>query len=388
LPEWSCGVGVGVSDGRWLHPGAWWAWALGLAAAASRTTNPLLLVLLILAAGIVVHARRPDAPWGKSFSFFVRLGIFVIIVRVVVQVLFGASIGTTQLVDLPGLTLPTWLAGVRLGGDITLESLLLAFYDGLRLATILICVGAANSLASPTRLLKSIPAALYELGVSVVVALTFTPQLVADVERLRTGRRLRGRTAKGPRAIAASAVPVLEGALERSVILAAAMDSRGYGRRGSVSAGQRRIASFALLGGLTAGCVGAFGLVSVGSPAALGLPMLVIGVAATVYGVTVAGRRNVRTNYRPDPWRLPEWAVLLAGLGTALLFTAATWLGIAGIDTPVDPPTWPSLPIIAVVGILLAVTPAWTSPHLPASATTDRAAPSKSDRRHPEQVPA
>ena len=28
---------------RTLHPGAWWLWALGLATAASRTTNPLLL---------------------------------------------------------------------------------------------------------------------------------------------------------------------------------------------------------------------------------------------------------------------------------------------------------------------------------------------------------
>ena len=28
---------------RALHPGAWWLWALGLATAASRTTNPLLL---------------------------------------------------------------------------------------------------------------------------------------------------------------------------------------------------------------------------------------------------------------------------------------------------------------------------------------------------------
>ena len=52
-----------IAEGRWLHPGAWWAWALGLAAAASRTTNPLLLVLLVLAAGVVVNARRPDAPW-------------------------------------------------------------------------------------------------------------------------------------------------------------------------------------------------------------------------------------------------------------------------------------------------------------------------------------
>jgi energy-coupling factor transport system permease protein len=194
---------------RWLHAGAWWGWALCLAAAASRTTNPLLLCLLIGAAAVVVHERRPDAPWARSFAFFIRLGIIVIVVRVAVQILFGAAIGTTTLIDLPGLALPTWAAGVRIGGEITLESILMAFYDGLRLATILICVGAANSLASPTRLLKSVPAALYELGVSVVVAMTFTPQLVEDVDRLQTTRRLRGRTTTGPRAIAGAAVPVL-----------------------------------------------------------------------------------------------------------------------------------------------------------------------------------
>ncbi len=32
---------------RDLHPVAWWVWAVGLAAAATLTTNPLLLVLLV-----------------------------------------------------------------------------------------------------------------------------------------------------------------------------------------------------------------------------------------------------------------------------------------------------------------------------------------------------
>ena len=36
---------------RWTHPGAWWVWALGLATAASRTTNPLLLGLIVAVAG-------------------------------------------------------------------------------------------------------------------------------------------------------------------------------------------------------------------------------------------------------------------------------------------------------------------------------------------------
>ena len=42
---------------RPLHPGAWWLWALGLATAASRTTNPLLLglILVLLGLWLVVH---------------------------------------------------------------------------------------------------------------------------------------------------------------------------------------------------------------------------------------------------------------------------------------------------------------------------------------------
>jgi energy-coupling factor transport system permease protein len=373
-----------VGDARWLHAGAWWAWALCLAAAASRTTNPLLLLLIVCAAAWVVHARRPDAPWARSFAFFLRLGLVVIVVRVGVQVLFGAAIGTTVLVGLPGIGLPPWLAGVRLGGDVTLESILLALYDGLRLATILICVGAANSLASPTRLLKSVPAALYELGVSVVVALTFTPQLVSDVERLRIARRLRGRSTTGVRAIAGAAIPVLEGALERSVTLAAAMDSRGYGRRGPVSPAHRRAASTMLLGGLVAACIGVYGLVSAESPVLMGIPMLALGLGFAIAGVALAGRAAVRTRYRPDPWRLPEWLVTAAGAVTALAFAAADWLGVAGMTAPVDPPAWPTLPLLAVVAIAIAATPAWTSPPVPTGGTV----PDATDRRLRAEVAA
>lgn len=362
---------------RWLHPGAWWAWALGLAAAASRTTNPLLLVLLIGAAALVVQARRPEAPWARSFSFFLRLGVIVILVRIAVQVLFASSVGTTTLLELPGIGLPAWMAGVRLGGDLTLESLLMAFYDGLRLATILICVGAANALASPTRLLKSVPAALYELGVSVVVALTFTPQLVADVDRLRTTRRLRGRRSHGIRAIAASAVPVLEGSLERSVSLAAAMDSRGYGRRGEVTAGRRRLTAGLLLTGLVAAAIGVYGLVGSGSPALLGLPMLGLGLISCVAALALAGRSRLRTRYRPDPWRAPEWLVAGAGVATAALFAAAAWTGVAGMETSFDPPVWPSLPLLALFAVLLSATPAVTSPPVPTSVETSAAVPGR-----------
>lgn len=350
---------------RWLHPGAWWAWALGLAAAASRTTNPLLLILIVCCAAIVVSARKPDAPWARSFGFFLRLGVVIIIVRVLAQIIFGASLGTTVILDAPGIALPAWFAGVRLGGEITLESLLFALFDGMRLAAIIACVGAANSLASPSRLLKSVPAALYEVGVSVVVALTFAPQLVSDVSRVRTARRLRGRTTHGIRAIAGSTVPVFEGALERSVLLAAAMDSRGYGRTAGISAPARKLASAFLLIGLVAACIGTYAIVAAGSPALLGLPLLAAGLLVSILGIVMAARRSVRTRYRPDPWWLAEWLVAGAGICAAGVFTWAAWTHLAGIDTPTDPAQWPLLPLLPLLALVIAGTPAITAPRIP-----------------------
>ena len=39
---------------RLLHPGAWWLWAGGLAVVALRTTNPLLLGLVLGVVAFVV----------------------------------------------------------------------------------------------------------------------------------------------------------------------------------------------------------------------------------------------------------------------------------------------------------------------------------------------
>jgi energy-coupling factor transport system permease protein len=335
--------------------------------AASRTTNPLLLALIVAVAACVVAARRPQAPWARSFGFFLRLGLVVIALRVLVQVIFAAPIGTTVLLDAPGLDLPRWMAGVRIGGQVMLESLLLALFDGMRLAAILACIGAANSLASPSRLLKSVPAALYEVGVSVVVAMTFTPQLIMDVARIRQARYLRGRKVRGPRATASAAMPVLEGALERSVALAAAMDARGYGRRGTTSPRQVRICAALLLTGLVASAIGTYGLVGAGAPAALGLPMLTAGVGLAVASLAVSGRNRTRSRYRPDPWWAPEWGVLACALIVATAFLVSSWWWPAGLTTPVDPPTWPELPLLPSLGLLVALIPAVIAPPVPAN---------------------
>lgn len=350
---------------RWLHPGAWWLWAIGLAAAASRTTNPILLLAILGVAAVVVSARRPEAPWSRSFVVFLKLGLFVVGFRVVFQLLFGAPQGNDVLITLPAVDLPSWLAGLRLGGQLTLESLLLALYDGLRLATVLACLGAATSLASPTRLLKAMPAALYEVGVAVVVALSFAPAMVEDVGRVKVARRLRGRPATGLRGLAGSAMPVFSGALERSVALAAAMDSRGYGRTADRSPAERRLTSALVLGGVIGVCLGLYALLDSSAVSIAGAPLLVLGAVAAGFGMWRSGRRSTRSRYRPDPWSWPEWATSASGLAAAGAVIAAGALDPSAITTPVTPPQWPTLSALAALGILVAALPAFITPRPP-----------------------
>jgi energy-coupling factor transport system permease protein len=355
-------------------------WALGLATAASRTTNPLLLVLVVAVAGYVVVARRSATPWAGAYGVFLRLGLVIIVIRVVMAALFGVTQGTHVLLTLPYLPLPGWASGVRLGGPVTAETTVAALYDGLRLAAVIICVGAANALVTPTRLLRCVPAALYEVGVAVVVAMTLAPQLIRSAGRVREARRLRGRDDRGLHALRGIAVPVLEGALEHSLELAAAMDSRGYGRRATVNPAVRRAASALTLSGLLGMCAGLYGLLDAGSPPLLGLPLLGLGLALAAAGMVSAGRMVQRTRYRPDLWSVAEWLTVAAGVTAAAAAITAGTLDPQALIAPVVPLAWPTLPVLPALGILVGLLPAVVTPRPPVAQSVVAAAPRSAAR--------
>ncbi|MEV0095174.1 CbiQ family ECF transporter T component [Streptomyces sp. NPDC050738] len=345
-----------------LHAGAWWLWALGLATAASRTTNPLLLLLLVAVSGYVVAARRTDAPWARSYSVFLKLALLVLGIRVVFTVVLGSPIpGTHVLFTLPQVPLPDWFQGIQLGGKVTAEGLLTSLYQAMKLAALLICVGAANALANPARLLKSLPGALYEAGVAVVVAMTFAPNLVADVSRLRAARRLRGRPDTGVKALLQVGLPVLEGALERSVALAAAMDARGYGRQADVPASVRRTTSTLTLAGLLGVCAGTYGLLAAAG-GLYGLPLLLIGVALALGGLWLGGRRAVRTRYRPDHWGPRSWLVAGSGMAVAALMIRFSSTEALALNPATMPLAAPELPLWPAAAILVGLLPAFVAP--------------------------
>ena len=350
---------------RAVHPGAWWLWALGLAAAASRTSNPLLLVLVMCTAGYVVARRRTDAPWALAFRFYLLVGVFIIVSRVFFRVVFGGGQGEIVLFTLPEIPLPETAGGIRLLGPVALEQLLSGLYDGLRLATVVVCVGAANALANPKQLLKSVPGALYEVGTSVVVAMTVAPQLLESVLRVRRARRLRAGRQKGVRALRGIVIPVLEDALNRSLALAAAMASHGYGRVGTIPPRTRLLTGFLVLGGLLGVCVGLYGLMDAGTSRHMGTWGMTIGLTLAGAGFLVGGRRVRRTRYRPIPWRVPEYLVAGSGVAAVVLMHLAARHDAASLYPSLHPLTWPELAFFPSLVLVAALLPAWSTPPPP-----------------------
>ncbi|WP_218951988.1 CbiQ family ECF transporter T component [Amycolatopsis anabasis] len=332
-----------------------------MAVAASRTTNPLLLGLIIAVLGFVVATRRSDAPWALAFRLYAYVGAFIVVTRVLFRILVGGRDGGHILFRLPEIPLPDIAAGITLLGPASAEELLGGFYDGLRLATMVLCVGAANALANPKRLLKAVPGALYEIGTAVTVALSVAPQLVESVGRVRRARRLRGGRQRGMRALKGILVPVLEDALARSLLLAAAMDSRGYGRRASVPRGMRVLTGACVLLGLLGVCVGVYGVLD-GTSGPLGVPMLLAGLAVAITGFLLGGRRVRRSTYRPDPWRWPETLVAASGAGACALFVLAAGLDAGALYSSVSPLRWPELSPLHAGSLLVGVLPAGLAP--------------------------
>jgi energy-coupling factor transport system permease protein len=210
-----------------------------------------------------------------------------------------------------------------------------------------------------------LPGALYELGVAVVVCLSVAPQLVESVQRVRRARRLRAGSRSGFRALRSIALPVLNDALERSLQLAAAMDSRGYGRTGTATPRTRRITAALLLLGMAGLSVGAYGLMDATAPQLIGLPAMLGGSALCCVGLALGGRRVSRSSYRPDSWRAAEWAVAASGVAAAAVMILAVAADRAGFATSFDPLVWPALPTWGVIGMLLGATATVLAPPPP-----------------------
>jgi energy-coupling factor transporter transmembrane protein EcfT len=101
-----------------------------------------------------------------------------------------------------------------------------SIHEAIIIAAVIALFGAANSVTSPHKLLRTLPANVYQISVALTIATSILPQFIASVARIREAQYLRNGIR--PR-VTSIAVPLLEESLTRSAHLAESMESRGYG---------------------------------------------------------------------------------------------------------------------------------------------------------------
>lgn len=208
-------------------------WCASALSAAFILQNPFVNVLLVLSAACLA-ARADDS---LPFRALLSVGLIGVVVRTIMFMLTGHE-GQTILFELPRWSLPL---GLVIGGRVTAEVLVTSATEGVKLLTVLSCLGALISVVPTIELLRLLPARLRDAGLVLNIAIAFAPQVVRSARDIRDARWSRSRRRNRFASLASLLVPVIATATERSITLAEAMDSRGYGRRATQRPSRLRI---------------------------------------------------------------------------------------------------------------------------------------------------
>ena len=212
-----------------IHPIYFWLWATLLGTAVIRLDGSLFSLTTIVGTIALVKFIPKKLFRYKTFQLALRLASIAIAIRMIFAIIIGVPMPGRVLFSIPEIELPNFLVGIRLGGEVTSQRLSGALSEALIFAALILLYGAANSLTTPTKILKVIPRKLYGVGLATALATRLTPQFVDSVSRIRQAQHLRGQSAKGYKSWLRLGTPVLEETMSRSIDLASSLEARGYG---------------------------------------------------------------------------------------------------------------------------------------------------------------
>jgi energy-coupling factor transport system permease protein len=333
------------------HTLAWLAWLGAAAYLALVNQQPLQSVLLVFATGTLFGLSSRSSPRGaQSWGAFLRFGFSVWIVALVFGVL-SADAGDIVLVTFPR----QWPI---IGGPITLESVLYGLASGASLFAVLLVFATFNLAVEMHRVLRWIPAGLYQVGLIASIALAFVPQMIASLNDIREAQRVRGHKYRGLRDLVPLFVPLVTTALERSLTLAESMEARGFGgimgQRTLTRVYVLRITTLAGLVALLAGLISRT-LDPQGQQSAW--VWLVLGTTLTLGTLYAQGRQVKRSNYRRERWQQRDTWVTLASAVSALLVVVTQIQDRQALWYYPYPPfsPWPTFaPLVGLAAMLLA----------------------------------
>lgn len=212
------------------RPAAVVVWVLAALAVAFFDTDPAAQTIVLVGGWVLLARRRAE---GRRL----RPLVVGLVVLAVVTVAINGCLSHTGATVL--LVLPSWLPVA--GGVVTAEGFASGGSIALGLLSAITVTAALSVVIEPTDLVDALPGVLHHAGAALGAALNLVPATAASVVAVRDAQRLRGWRPRGVRAMVDLAVPVLLGAIDRSVQLAESMEARafGAGRRTSMLGGTR-----------------------------------------------------------------------------------------------------------------------------------------------------
>jgi len=194
------------------------AWSAAGLLVVVLTNNPAYRGLVLLAAlNFVVAHRRPAT---RLHPLLTLLAVATLI-SIVVSLMLSHT-GTHVLLVLPP-AIPVF------GGPLTIESAMYGAGAGLGIAAGAMVVLPLSLVVESHQLVDALPAPLHRAGTTLAASLNLIPGIGRSVTSVREAQTMRGWRPRGPRSYAEILVPVTLTALENSIQLAEAMESRGYG---------------------------------------------------------------------------------------------------------------------------------------------------------------
>jgi energy-coupling factor transport system permease protein len=303
------------------HTITWLLWLSAALLPAMLTKNPLYLVILLLAVTVDYSTIGHSSPTASSWSVFLKIGLGLAAFSALLNPL-TVHYGDTTLCTLPRVTLKAGgVVFLQLGGRITLEALSYGLANGLSLMAILLVFATFNVLVNHHKLLRSIPAFMYQTGAVASVAIAFVPQMAASLQEIREAQMIRGHRFRGIRDLLPLFMPLLTSSLERAIQLAESMEARGFG--GSLSQMGRRRELFHKLSialALLALLIGVFLYGYFPASQWVGGLLAVGGVILLGRTLRAMGQRVERSRYRRELWRRRDTLVSAASLLSLAVF--------------------------------------------------------------------
>ena len=201
-----------------MNARAWAVWSAAALVMVLSSTNPVYRGLVLLVAlNALLALRRPDTA--------LRPLLIAVAVAAAVAVLFNVLLSHTGVHVL--FVVPPQLPGV--GGPVTAESIVYGLDVALGIAAAVLSVAPLSRVLHPHDLLDAFPRPLQRTAALAGAAVNIVPSVARNALAISEAQRMRGSAGTRLRDWPAVAAPVVLSALDDSLQLAEAMESRAFG---------------------------------------------------------------------------------------------------------------------------------------------------------------